>query len=847
MPWFFCLYLLGLIWLAPPAQAQTIPPRPQPIQYVNDYAKILSPATRQALEQSLEQYFHQAQNEIVVLTLESLGDYSETELAQAIFEAWQIGIKGQDQGILVLIAMKQRRFRIHTGYGAEAFLPDVKAKALLNQYLQPAFRAQNYDQGLSDLVAALQALPMERIEPNKMPQLSANPLDLSLNLIFFLASFVLLFAYAGPKKRQVFHRRKLAATSTILILLLFSGHLWGYGFMIFLLLCFLTTQTLMDGFSYHISTLARWRTLIFGFLFVYAAWYMQPDIQELERFWRFMPYFLYSFALTYLADLHSKRIYLQRLQAAGFEHYPSHFPPLLQIGLPLLLILGAYNAQNWPKYGDFSHFIFVQLGLGFNFLEGQLSIWAFFLGSLPLIWLSQKTMSAWHETYPIFDNLAALHHKDPPPRFTLHQNCLALGILPELGFKQTKKPPLSLDFQALEKTYAKTDLETKRLEFVQELKKIPPDDLEAQTALEKSLRLFFKNPAEHLSPLAWPRLKTLHEERWPKLKQGPHFELFRHKLADDLIKIQNLKLDEPWAKTCLDYWEKILATTGSEGKTAYELWLDLGQDNFWLHLAKDFQIEPDKAQTWREASQKLLHNWDGHKLETLEQLHREFLPLALDTQRYFEYRHDFLLKHYWEDTQLLGLWSDPLYLPNARQKLQNQLAQVRQDLSQAIQTQTGCLPKGELELILKNNIKIIQELKQDPSKHLPYDETWLDQRLAVFGSDTYFAKYYTDYEASSVAQGQKWLKDMIKLARQPRQKVELLEDTIYKNKYKIFFKDKPKYTASSSSTTSSSTRSWSSSSSSNRSSSWSSSSSSSSGRSSFGGGSSGGGGASGGW
>ncbi|QNP53129.1 TPM domain-containing protein [Hymenobacter qilianensis] len=152
-----------LLWLAvagicPPALAQDLPPRPSPPRLVNDLAGMLRPDEVAALENKLVAYDDSTSSQIAVVTIPTLGDYELADYAQQLYEAWGIGQKGSNNGILILVAEKERKARIQTGYGLEGAVPDALAKRIISNTVVPAFQQQRYYDGLDRATDQLIAL-----------------------------------------------------------------------------------------------------------------------------------------------------------------------------------------------------------------------------------------------------------------------------------------------------------------------------------------------------------------------------------------------------------------------------------------------------------------------------------------------------------------------------------------------------------------------------------------------------------------------------------------------------------------------------------------------------------------
>lgn len=134
------------------AIAITVQEVPNPRQtngWVADTANIISPATENQLNQLISGLEALNGTEIAVVTVSStVPAATPKEFATELFNTWGIGKDEQDNGVLFLISVGDRRTEIETGYGVEPYLPDAKAGRLLRQEVVPQFRQGNYDQGI---------------------------------------------------------------------------------------------------------------------------------------------------------------------------------------------------------------------------------------------------------------------------------------------------------------------------------------------------------------------------------------------------------------------------------------------------------------------------------------------------------------------------------------------------------------------------------------------------------------------------------------------------------------------------------------------------------------------------
>ncbi|WP_375435907.1 TPM domain-containing protein [uncultured Hymenobacter sp.] len=152
--------LLALLLLAVQlgALAQEVPPRPSPPRLVNDLAGMMRPDEVAALEQKLVNYNDSTSSQIAIVTVPTLGDYEIADYAQKLYETWGIGQKGTSNGVLLLVARKEQKARIQTGYGLEGAIPDALAKRIISNTIVPAFREEQYYQGLDRATDQLIAL-----------------------------------------------------------------------------------------------------------------------------------------------------------------------------------------------------------------------------------------------------------------------------------------------------------------------------------------------------------------------------------------------------------------------------------------------------------------------------------------------------------------------------------------------------------------------------------------------------------------------------------------------------------------------------------------------------------------
>lgn len=149
------LLSIFLLLLSLNAFNQTINPRPNPPKAVNDFGKMLAPFQVEALERKLEAYNDSTSSAIVIVTLEDIGDNAIDDVALKYLREWGVGVKGKNNGVLILVSKNQRKSWIATGYGLEGVLPDVTVKQIVDQRMIPYFKANDFYRGFDNTIDAI--------------------------------------------------------------------------------------------------------------------------------------------------------------------------------------------------------------------------------------------------------------------------------------------------------------------------------------------------------------------------------------------------------------------------------------------------------------------------------------------------------------------------------------------------------------------------------------------------------------------------------------------------------------------------------------------------------------------
>jgi uncharacterized protein len=178
---------------------------------VNDYAGVMSPDQVRALESQLAQFEQDTGHQIAVLTIPTLAGEDLEGFSIRVAENWKIGKKGFDNGVILLVAVKDRRLRLEVGYGLEGVLPDAIAKRITSDYIVPRFRAQDYAGGIIAGIDAVQKviknepLPESARKPNQAPQSDFN--TLAMVAIAFIVFALMAYSSIGRRRNQMWSSR----------------------------------------------------------------------------------------------------------------------------------------------------------------------------------------------------------------------------------------------------------------------------------------------------------------------------------------------------------------------------------------------------------------------------------------------------------------------------------------------------------------------------------------------------------------------------------------------------------------------------------------------------------------
>ena len=143
---------------------------------VVDDAHILSDTTKADLDQKLAGLEQKTSRQLVVVTLASLQGYEISDYGYQLGRAWGIGQAKLNNGILLIVAPKERRVRIEVGYGLEPIMTDAFSSAIIQTQILPKFRAGDFNGGVqAGADALIQQMSLDTSEAEKRAAAAAQP------------------------------------------------------------------------------------------------------------------------------------------------------------------------------------------------------------------------------------------------------------------------------------------------------------------------------------------------------------------------------------------------------------------------------------------------------------------------------------------------------------------------------------------------------------------------------------------------------------------------------------------------------------------------------------------------
>lgn len=146
------LMILILVIIVPVLhiKAQPQPLSPTSLKYVNDYAGIMDDSTKQYIVSVGNELENKTGAQSVVVIINSLEGRDIESYANGLFREWGIGQKDKNNGLLILISMKDKKWRVEVGKGLEGTITDIYSARIMDSVAAPKFSTGNFNQGIKD-------------------------------------------------------------------------------------------------------------------------------------------------------------------------------------------------------------------------------------------------------------------------------------------------------------------------------------------------------------------------------------------------------------------------------------------------------------------------------------------------------------------------------------------------------------------------------------------------------------------------------------------------------------------------------------------------------------------------
>lgn len=173
---------------------------------VVDQAGVLSDTTKRTVSAALEDYRRRSGRQVAVAVVRTTGDRSLEDYSIDLARKWGVGREGEDDGVLLLVAVRDRRVRIEVGRGVEGELTDVESGRIIRNRLVPLLAAGRYDEAVQQGTDAIRAALGDRAVGRLPPEPRAEPATTGPGAIALVLPFLflglLLLSLLGRRRRR---------------------------------------------------------------------------------------------------------------------------------------------------------------------------------------------------------------------------------------------------------------------------------------------------------------------------------------------------------------------------------------------------------------------------------------------------------------------------------------------------------------------------------------------------------------------------------------------------------------------------------------------------------------------
>lgn len=176
---------------------------PEPRGLVNDFADVIPQPEEQEILAVTSELMEKTGIPIVVVTMPDVGGEEYNDYANQLYEAWGIGKKGEDKGVLIFVTIKERKMRIETGYGVEGILPDGLAGEIRDSYMLPYLKQDRFGEGILNGTMAVAMIIAKASGVELTGYTQVNRPQTRINSRFYLLPIIIiiLFLIMGGRGR----------------------------------------------------------------------------------------------------------------------------------------------------------------------------------------------------------------------------------------------------------------------------------------------------------------------------------------------------------------------------------------------------------------------------------------------------------------------------------------------------------------------------------------------------------------------------------------------------------------------------------------------------------------------
>ncbi|MBU5591370.1 TPM domain-containing protein [Clostridium sp. MSJ-4] len=210
--------LLLFLAISIPVSAAEKYPEPTNLKYVNDYSNVIDKDTKEFIISLGKELEDKTGAQLVVVTIDNLNGKDIRDYGYGLFSKWGIGQKSKNNGLLVLVAVKDRKYSVEVGKGLEGAVTDVGSARIMDDIAKPSFKEEKFAKGVKDVYAIFAAsvakeydatlennvkVPLDKIKQASDKKSSSNSSGFPGGAIaFFFILLIILGSMGGKNNRR---------------------------------------------------------------------------------------------------------------------------------------------------------------------------------------------------------------------------------------------------------------------------------------------------------------------------------------------------------------------------------------------------------------------------------------------------------------------------------------------------------------------------------------------------------------------------------------------------------------------------------------------------------------------